>query len=57
MEHGDDHPGPGESVPQGDSPKGPYIKYVTGKHHQCMDWKCHATVMQYVFSQLMCMTP
>ena len=34
MEHGDDHPGPGESVPQGDSPKGPYIKYVTGKHQE-----------------------
>ena len=34
VEHGDDHPGPGESVPQGDSPKGPYIKYVTGKHQE-----------------------
>ena len=32
VEHGDDHPGSGESVPQGDSPKGPYIKYVTSKH-------------------------
>ena len=30
VEHGNDHPGSGESVPQGDSPKGPYIKYVFG---------------------------
>ena len=42
MEHGDDHLGSGESVPQGDSPKGPYIKYG------CMDWRsCHATVTLY----------
>ena len=27
VEHGDDHLGSGESVPQGDSPKEPYIKY------------------------------
>ena len=32
VEHGDDHPGPGERVPKVDSPKGPYIKYVTSKH-------------------------
>ena len=45
MEHGDDHPGPGESVPQGDSPKGPYIKYVTGKHQEVWtEMSHHSTV-------------